>query len=76
MEAIKHINRIFSNSKSTLVCDRDLMSIEVGASPAQTIVEVLLVTLLVCDWNVRAWTFLESMLLLLFFHTVCTLNRV
>jgi len=42
--AIKDINRIFCNSEITLVCGRGLISIEVGASPAQTIVEVLLVT--------------------------------
>jgi uncharacterized membrane protein len=46
------------------------------ASPAQTIVEVLLVTLLVCDWNVRAWTFLESMFGARSLHLLCAHNQI
>jgi hypothetical protein len=67
-ESIAKINEIFANSKATLVCDRDLMEIDVSVlfggietSSAMRLRESLLATLLVCDWNLRAWTFLEAM---------------
>lgn len=62
-----------TNSKLTLVCDKDLMSIDMSSvsgpdvidgqySPAGIMArESLLATLLVCDWSVRAWTLLEAM---------------
>ena len=59
-EAIGYINRTFVSSKVTLVCDKDLMNIDTTKFSVQ-LIESLLVTLLVCDWNVRAWTFLEAM---------------
>ena len=58
-EAISNINRIFADSKATLVCDRDLMAIGVEDLSIE-VQESLLVTVTVCDWNVRAWTFLEA----------------
>jgi len=61
-QAISQINRIFAQSRITLICDRDLMSIEVADGPLTTDTsERIISTLLVCDWNVRAWTLLESM---------------
>lgn len=74
-EAIKGINGVFSNSKITLVCDIDLMALDVssligplhennGQKPSSDAIlssERLLITILVCDWNVRAWTLLEAM---------------
>ncbi|KAI4175956.1 MAG: hypothetical protein LQ343_001238 [Gyalolechia ehrenbergii] len=59
-EAIRKINEIFENSKATLVCDRDLMSID-ATDLSVKIRETILVTAMVCDWNLRAWTFLDSM---------------
>jgi len=59
-EAIRQINPTFAKSKLTLVCDMDLMEIDIS-EPSITIYEQLLTTLLVCDWNVRAWTLLEAM---------------
>ena len=59
-EAIRQINPTFAKSKLTLVCDMDLMEIDIS-EPSITIYEQLLATLLVCDWNVRAWTLLEAM---------------
>ena len=59
-EAIQNINSTFSNSKVILVCDRDLMSIDIS-NPTIQIKESILATVLVCDWNIRAWTFLESL---------------
>ena len=67
-EAINNINSVFASCEVTLVCDRDLMSIDVSGCDFVTdkpdertvvVSEQLLVALLVCDWNVRAWTFLE-----------------
>lgn len=58
-EAILKINGIFENSKATLVCDRDLMRIDATELSVNTC-ETILVTTLVCDWNLRAWTFLEA----------------
>ncbi|KAF1357136.1 hypothetical protein BDV97DRAFT_365815 [Delphinella strobiligena] len=60
-EAITHINSVFRNSRLTLICDRDIMEVDIGgASPAIDVKETILSILLVCDWNVRAWTFLEA----------------
>ena len=59
-EAISYINRIFAQSKIVLVLDRDLMEIDMS-DETTALVESLLATFLVCDWNVRAWTMLEAM---------------
>lgn len=61
-EAIQSINAVFYQSALTLVCDRDLMSIDVTNIESQSVErqECILAAVLVCDWNVRAWTFLES----------------
>jgi hypothetical protein len=58
-EAISQINGIFAKSRLTLICDRDLMNIDV-ASKSLPVLESILAVLLVCDWNVRAWTLLEG----------------
>ncbi|KAL9077543.1 MAG: hypothetical protein Q9157_003345 [Trypethelium eluteriae] len=59
-EAIDKINEVFSGSKITLICDRDLMEIDVNNMTLE-LQESILATFLVCDWNVRAWTLLEAM---------------
>jgi hypothetical protein len=60
-EAIRYINRIFAESKITLVCDRDLISLDVRRiDESVELLESVLATFLVCDWNVRAWTLLEA----------------
>lgn len=73
-EAIAEINNVFSNSKLTLVCDRDIMEIDVH-SLTMEVKETILATLLVCDWNVRAWTFLESMRGRTNLHLLCKDNE-
>ena len=60
-ESIARINDVFTESKLTLVCDRDLMEIEIEKHFTLELKERILAVLLVCDWNVRSWTFLESM---------------
>ncbi|CAG8956645.1 hypothetical protein HYFRA_00011956 [Hymenoscyphus fraxineus] len=59
-QAINDINKIFTTSKVTLVVDRDLLDIDV-ARMSMELQESILASLLVCDWNVRAWTLLEAM---------------
>lgn len=59
-EAINNINSVFANSKCTLVCDMDLMQVNVAELTLE-LMESILAALLVCDWNVRAWTLLEAM---------------
>lgn len=73
-EAIEHINDTFFRSKLVLIVDRDIMSMDIASAceedgamvpyTAQTIpiplLESLIATFLVCDWNVRAWTMLEA----------------
>jgi hypothetical protein len=54
-EAIGRINDIFETSKLTIACDRDLMEIDIS-EPSIEMYEQLLATILLCDWNVRAWT--------------------
>ena len=58
-EAIATINEVFTNSKVTLVSDADLQSLDL-TSPSIEAMETFLSILLVCDWNVRAWTMLEA----------------
>ncbi len=74
-EAIGFINRIFANSKITLVCDRDLMAIDIS-SLTRELLESVLTTFFVCDWNVRAWTLLEAMKGSHALHLLCRFNKV
>jgi len=59
MEAIGTINTVFATSKVVLISDADLETIDLSTSNIETL-ETLLSILLVCDWNVRAWTMLEA----------------
>ncbi|KAL7896207.1 hypothetical protein HDV63DRAFT_413242 [Trichoderma sp. SZMC 28014] len=59
-EAIANINVIFAASQLTLVCDKDLMAIDYQSDDIAT-KEAIISTVLVCDWNVRAWTLLEAL---------------
>ena len=59
-EAISNINKVFAESRATLVCDRDLMEIELVGDISVELRESILVTTMICDWNIRAWTFLEA----------------
>lgn len=76
-EAISHINEVFARSKITLICDRDLMELEVeaGINEVQSY-ERIIATMLVCDWNVRAWTLLESMRGRRGIHVLCKNDTV
>jgi hypothetical protein len=58
-EAIETINTVFTTSKVVLIIDMDLESIDISTPDIETL-ETLLSVLLVCDWNVRAWTMLEA----------------
>lgn len=71
-EAISHINEVFAKSKITLICDCDLMELEVdtGIDEVRSY-ERIIATMLVCDWNVRAWTLLESMRGRRHIHVLC-----
>lgn len=57
---MNNINQTLAASKVTLICDRDLMDISISDLSIQT-KETILAMFLVCDQNVRAWTYLESM---------------
>jgi hypothetical protein len=59
-EAVSQINGSFATSKPVLVCDRDIMQIDATRMTLQ-LQESILTAILVCDWNVRAWIFLEAM---------------
>ena len=74
-ECINNINRIFALSKVTLVCDRDIMGIEIS-DLTMDLQESVLATLLVCDWNLRAWTLLEAMRGRQNIHLLCEGNQV
>ena len=58
-EAIENINPIFEHSKATVICDTDLMDIE-ASELSMGVCELIIGTVMVCDWNLRAWTFLEA----------------
>lgn len=74
-ECINNINRIFTESKVTLVCDRDLMSIDISYLTME-LRESILATVLVCDWNLRAWTLLEAIRGRNNIHLLCAKNEV
>jgi hypothetical protein len=58
-EAISNINSIFTNSKAVLLSDADIQSVDIR-EPSIEVLETVTSILLLCDWNVRAWTFLEA----------------
>ena len=58
-EAIENINTVFEQSKATVVCDKDLMDIDASDLSIE-VCELIFITIIVCDWNIRAWTFLEA----------------
>ncbi|KAI0896937.1 hypothetical protein F4806DRAFT_463478 [Annulohypoxylon nitens] len=69
LEAIMTINDVFRYSNIIIVCDQDIMDTDVSGIVSETtslshesiqLRESILATLLVCDWNVRAWTLLEA----------------
>lgn len=74
-ECINNINWIFTNSKVMLVCDEDLMKVDTAALTME-LRETILSILLVCDWNVRAWTLLEAMRGRNKIHLLCKGNQV
>lgn len=74
-ECINNINKIFNQSMVTLVCDRDLMSIDVS-NLTMDLKEAILATVLVSDWNLRAWTLLEAMRGRTNIHLLCKGNEV
>jgi len=59
-EATSNINRVFTESKLTLICGKNIKQIDAGDLSLE-IQESILSKLLVCDWNIRAWTYLEYM---------------
>lgn len=76
-DAIRYINRIFGDSKVTLICDKDLMGIDISnIEHDMTLLESVLATFLVCDWNVRAWTLLEAVKGNHALHILCSSNRI
>ncbi|KAL6715505.1 hypothetical protein ACLMJK_006466 [Lecanora helva] len=76
-EAISNINKVFARSRATLICDRDLMEIDLEEGEVSVeLCESILVTAIVCDWNVRAWTFLEAFRARQSIYLLCKHNRV
>lgn len=74
-EAITNINHVFMQAKVMLVCDRDIMQIDISDLTCSTC-ETLLVTALVSDWNTRAWTFFEAFRARRTIHLLCKNNAV
>ena len=74
-EAIEKINEVFEHSKVTLVCDKDLMAIDTSDTSLE-VRELILATILVCDWNIRAWTFLEAFRGRSNVHVLCKQNVI
>ena len=59
-ECIAQVNNIYATSGKTVICDRDLITLDIS-NPTIHTYESILATLLVCDWSIRAWTLLEAM---------------
>ncbi|KAK7992756.1 hypothetical protein PG996_012215 [Apiospora saccharicola] len=73
-EAITQINAVFSQSRVVLVCDKDIMKIDVTHLTVE-VKESLLVAVILSDWNARAWTLLESMKGRQNIHLLCKDNK-
>ena len=73
-ECINNINRIFADGMITLVCDQDIMNIDIS-DLTMDLRESILVTVLVSDWNLRAWTLLEAMRGRAHIHLLCKEDR-
>jgi hypothetical protein len=58
-DAILEINTTFMVGKLTLICDKDLMAMDISNLDLAK-QELILATLLMWDWNQRAWTMLEA----------------
>ena len=63
------------NAKVMLVCDKDVMTLDVS-NLTTSVCETLLVTITVSDWNCRAWTFLEAFRARRTIHLLCRNNAV
>ena len=74
-ECISQIPSVFVTSTKTLICDKDLMTIDISDHTMDAY-ESILATLLVCDWSVRAWTLLEAMRGIFDLDILCLRNRV
>ena len=59
-KCITNINKIFSQARAVVICDMDIMKVDIGNLDTD-LQESILALLLVCDWNIRAWTLLEAM---------------
>ncbi len=70
-EVIMNINKIFAQSKATFVCDRDLMEVELDDNVSVKFRELILMTAMTCDWNVRASVFLEAFRARNSIHLLC-----
>ena len=63
------------NAKVMLVCDKDVMSVDIS-NMTTSVCETLLITTAVSDWNCRAWTFLEAFRARRTIHLLCRNNAV
>ena len=63
------------NAKVMLVCDKDIMNIDIS-DMTTAVCETLLCAAIVCDWNVRAWTFFEAFRARRTIHLLCRNNAV
>ena len=50
----------FASSKASLVCGKDVMKIGVSGNIPVKLHETVLITTILWDWNIRAWTSLET----------------
>ena len=74
-ECISQITSVFATSVKTLICDRDVMTIDISGQTIDAY-ESVLATLLVCGWSVRAWTLLEAMRGRFGLYVLCLHNMV
>ena len=74
-ECVSQITSVFATSAKTLICDKDVMTIDISKHTINAY-ESVLATLLVCDWSVRAWTLLEAMRGRAGLYILCLQNRI
>ena len=74
-DAIAKINEVFARAKIMLVCDKDIMQLDCSRLTI-SICEILLVTVIVSDWNTRAWTCFEAFRARQNIHFLCKDNVI
>ena len=71
--AMESVNSVFENSKLTVVCDGDIMTLDKSENEEKdsSYMEKVLAIMLVCDWNLEAWSLVAALKGARTLHLLC-----